>query len=378
MSRYIFGCVRLARTLPTAQVVPTLGVLLAPLLTGCAVPSLSLFSDPNLPLSRQSQATVQDMVDHVACELAAAYDLHDKADAREHRLWQNLLRANFVAAVDLTLTVTNTQGFNPSVGFVTPDYPLGGTITPIVGTGSSATSATYNTTLSVGAQANGSQDRNIDETYFVDMHSLVDQYEDADPKKSGHQASANDTSPSFPHCHPRRADAKQPNPLPFPRQITAPLQGYLHLEETIEDGLSSIDKSGRYNRYGASGPTTLPVIAGEEAPSRNRPYVAEVLRKTTPAPATPPTSPTYVGSGVVGKTIFSSKIDFNLTTGVNGGPNITLLTLKVGAVGGAPGGQILNFTRATQRFARHCVRGNLSILAPRRNADQDHSAAAAV
>jgi hypothetical protein len=138
--------------------------LLIPMsLAGCFSPSMEL-----TPNSREAtKVTVSDLVDHIACQLGEAY-----AEHHTDPVWQHLVSDNFVAQIDLTLTVTQAEGFNPSINLIKPLTGNGGKISPIVYSGMGATTATNNQTLALGLQLNGTQDRNIEQDYTLDMRRL--------------------------------------------------------------------------------------------------------------------------------------------------------------------------------------------------------------
>jgi hypothetical protein len=92
----------------------TLGVAVLLANGGCATPpALKLFS------GGKTAPTVQKLLNHVSCELANAYR-DSQSDTTIARRWRRLVENNFVATVDMTLTVTDTEGVNPSLSVITP------------------------------------------------------------------------------------------------------------------------------------------------------------------------------------------------------------------------------------------------------------------
>src|SRR5436305_14309885 len=117
-----------------------LGCLLAglALLAGC-----NFSGTPQLTLggSERSKPTVNDLVDHIACEVFQAIKTHTidplylrsytpefakfkRSETADQRLWLKLIENNFVAAVSFQLQVTNTEGINPSLNFINPFIPV--------------------------------------------------------------------------------------------------------------------------------------------------------------------------------------------------------------------------------------------------------------
>ena len=94
----------------------------------------------------------------------------DPITVANYALWRHLVDYNFLGTINLTLFVTQTQGLNPSLNFITPLTNLGNPINTIVesinGTSSvqNATTNTNNLTLAVGFQLSGIQDHNFVQT----------------------------------------------------------------------------------------------------------------------------------------------------------------------------------------------------------------------
>src|SRR5437868_3431338 len=107
---------------------------------GCLVAGLAVLAGCNfsgtpqfaLGGSEGSRPTVNDLVDHIACEVFQAIKTHtidprfvrsytpelanfNKTATGEQKLWLKLVEYNFVAAVAFQLQVTNTEGINPCV-----------------------------------------------------------------------------------------------------------------------------------------------------------------------------------------------------------------------------------------------------------------------
>src|SRR4051812_47085367 len=142
------------------------------MLAGC-----NLTGTPQLLLggSERSKPTVNDLVDHIACEVFQAMKIHTidprymsshtsefanfKRNATaDQKLWLRLIENNFVAAVAFQLQVTNNEGINPSLNFINPFLPV---TTPGVGNVGTGTPFTGNFTLAVNGQLDGSQDRSF-------------------------------------------------------------------------------------------------------------------------------------------------------------------------------------------------------------------------
>jgi len=349
------------------------------LFAGCVSP----FGTPSLkhgavPFLRGPK--VEALVVHANCELARAIfeslvaskgDLDDKGKetpeftARKAR-WAWLNDANFVASVDFTLTATNSEGFDPSVSWITPTTALDKEILPTlvapvptaIATGpqpSGATTNTYNRTLAVGIQANGSQDRNFDLTYQLDLHRIYAAVLQ-EIKDSHYETDAD---------HPKLTGiCSRPHD---PRSYTG-LEGDLELSQTVDFGLQGL-QIGKDFAYGAEGPAPLDSLVtarprsaakiGERAGSKENdvstaaPHTSEAPQEAAdkaqteaylvnPATAgTPAAAGTKTAMGPQStNTTFSSKIDFTIIQGVNGGPSWTLLKWKIGGGGssGAGGG----------------------------------------
>jgi hypothetical protein len=291
------------------------------------------------------------LVTHLNCEIATAiYDSTPRggviltaAQNTRHELWQRLRDQNFVATVDFTLTATNSEGLNPSVSWITPLTSAGKFISAIPSTpgngGQTAgtTLATYNRTLAVGIQANGTQDRNFDLTYLIDLRRL---YEAVQEEVEDRRAAASD--------HKRYPDV-------LPGEICADpgtgsdtsLDGNLALAETIDFGLEGLDK-GKNFEYGAGGPVPKPAqIAENTAKEVTEPQKSsepssetsiEELNVAATAAAASSASGAKNSTGPQStNTTFSSKMDFTIVQAASGGPSWALLKWNIGAGAGSAG-----------------------------------------
>jgi hypothetical protein len=379
-------------------------------LVGCSSPSLLLHSG-NTVTTSGSGPTVSDLVDHLACELGETYN--ENTDGRlvrpeqeklhplpknasaadvvnnneniaratdEHiRRWQRLVESNFVASIDLNLVVTRAEGFNPSVSYIWPLTGAGNKPSPIIYSGTGATTATNNFTLATGFQLNSTADRNVEQDFMIDLRTLVALYNfgtvRADAVYAAKQfakdyPTARADSPEkskFPYCVPRTHD-------PGANAVSrSPLRGNMALFEMIEDGLTAIDRSATYNLYGTSGPSRL-----VDSLSASKLEQSRSLGLAAPSPgggAGANSQASASGAATAGKTTFGSKVDFYIVWGVNGGPSYSILNWKVsgsggggggggggagaggggggggaggGAGGGGGGGQLLSYSRTTQ------------------------------
>jgi len=96
-------------------------------LGGCS----TLTETPKVYPPASSGPTVDALLDHIACELADAMRKNEPTDPNaqltaEQKLWAHLKKDNFVATVNLTLTVTDNEGVNPSIGYSQPLAFFGG------------------------------------------------------------------------------------------------------------------------------------------------------------------------------------------------------------------------------------------------------------
>jgi hypothetical protein len=188
-----------------------------------------------------------DVVMHIQCELAKilhtvpppkgtaqadqtakeeksaefARRLENSNDLIDASQW--LIGAHFVASVQLTLEVTDVQGFTPSLTF--------------------QNAIKGNNTGSVGAQVNGTQDRNITVNYAIDLGELA---------KVTDKACAHSSWES----------------------TQSGIQGDLGLADIVADGLISLTHSAPTNIYSSTGPTPITsAVTVSQNGKINLPYV---------------------------------------------------------------------------------------------------------
>jgi hypothetical protein len=303
-----------------------------------------------LPLPSDSP-TVQMLIEHVTCELyrAAADHInpHWGSDGQvssdptppypRELLWAHLLDDNFVAAIDMTLSVTHTEGLNPSLSFITPLY----------------NGTTFSRAASVGGQLALTQDQDFDVNYVIDMGKLL-----ADPGtaiRCGRPVAASGAVPDTagvytpPDSHVRTDHG-----------LALGLEGDLGLADVIANGLVTVEATKDYNLYGTSGPKyggdTSNGVLPPSASASSTASATNGANFTSESAGTklvqPLVSLTSVGKGKAGgaskspggggglsPTIsFSSTIDFDLVWGLNGGYNWTLMHFKGPMAGGGGGG----------------------------------------
>jgi hypothetical protein len=200
-----------------------------------------------------------DVVIHIQCELARilntvpASQIHENAVGVDERTMRDsspefarrlqssstlqsisnkLVEDHFVASVQLTLEVTDVQGFTPSLTFQNK----------VMG----------HHTGSLGAQVNGTQDRNITVSYAIDLAQLA-------------QIKTNP-------CDDSSWESTQTG-----------VQGDLGLADIVADGLISLNGSASTNLYSSTGPTPITAsVTVSQSGSVELPYV--------------PASPAVVGS----------------------------------------------------------------------------------
>lgn len=372
--------VRTVHSVPSARLLSL--ILLALWLSGCYSPAIRL----NQRHSSTESATgpsVSDLVDQTydlntnlptelgpaddkSASIKAAADTNAR-NAEHNGRWRQLVEKNFVASIDLTLMVTRADGFNPSLSYVWPLTGAGNRIAKPIYSGTGQTSATYNDTLALGLQLSSTADRNVEQDFMIDMRSLVMQFYQQGNTDTAADRSYEAAHPShdiaasrFPYC---LASAENGRRVRFPKEAPSrafsgsSLQGNMALFEMIEDGSLAIDRTAPYNIYGTSGPTHL----GDVMQQPHGGVGIEALGGGQGAGGAPVAA---------GKTSFGSKVDFFITTGINGGPSIATLNYKAGggssggsggggggagggasgsgAGGGGSGGQLLSYTRTTQ------------------------------
>ena len=207
-------------------------------ISGCAPPSLSLTPVIN------TGPTVAQLQDHLICLLDDIMDKHlgteaaHKRDRDDFDLWYMMIKYNFFYTVNLTLFVTEFEGFNPSVNYIKPLTSFGNQIQNVVelsngiNTVTNATANTYNLTFAVGFQLNGLQDRNFLLNYTIDMHKLYDYtyiIRNNDPRSVSYK---------LPPQRGMRDWCNKVRNLKLPNGISYGLEGDLALEETLDSGLT--------------------------------------------------------------------------------------------------------------------------------------------
>src|ERR1700722_14709128 len=338
-------------------------------LAGCGLvgtPTFDLLS-PEPGTSRASQTTVNDVINHIACELATAMVNHlgdpnnlsfakegdvssplaaapggDESDAE---LWEHLIEDNFVSQINLSLQVTNSEGASPSANFITPFSPIP---IPSLPKATNPSSFAGNFTLALGGQLSGTQYRTFVNTYQVDMAQLYrrmrwDYYSRDTDIRDTFTWVVYDAVPLDPRSKTGHSLALKPCVSTRPIGGSQ-LSGSLYLEEILVNGLGTIKQTKDYSMF------TIPTGADAEVrveipvepqqrlqqhfrfehgpvqpPGPAAPTGGTVVKKAAkPAPPTPPIS-------------FGSDVDFTVVAGINGGPNWTE-THFTGPGGGGGGG----------------------------------------
>ncbi len=312
MRRYEATVGRLARLI--------MGSGLALLASGCSLPLMNVI--PNMPQA----PTVPALQEHLQCLIVRALDRHlgpkvastpGYRQSTDYIRWHNLVDYNVLDSINLTVFVTQSQGLNPSLNFITPLTSLGSPIKNVVessdgtNTVSNATSNTNNFTLSVGFQLSGTQDRNFVLNYIVDLHRLYDAtFTDTNGRISYVLGGPTHRSPHEICGGPDESAMAESH---------YGLNGDLAVEDTIDNGLRALDTA-----------PFSPDTAGGAPGKGNQ------------------TTATASVSQSAGATGFSTKVDFTLQWGVNGGPNWTLLKFKGPGGGTGASGQLLSYTRQKQ------------------------------
>lgn len=252
--------------------------------------------------------TIANVVDHVACEIQTAMvarlgaypatsgqalsdgDLKkwlngiadDKGPQKEVRgVWSNLISDNFVASVNLTLQVTNSEGLNPSMNFLTPYSPITTPSGPFNG----------NFTLAVGGQFDGTQNRTFTLSYLIDLYRLW-----------GTPLTNCDGGPQF------------------------GIQGNLGMDEIFVDGVSAIDRTKLYNIYSAP---------DEAAAAPVLPHGGDLSSQFLMLMAGQPNG----GAAKSNTVSFGSEVDFTIVQAMNGGPTVSLHYFSGPGGGGGGGGK---------------------------------------
>ncbi len=202
------------------RLVGVLAILLAtPFLTHCS-------SVPELTSEPGNGPSVRQIVNHINCELASIIasnpsvkrqfavfkkqyrgpadqkiEEREAADPKLKKLLPYLQEDHFVASVLLTLDTTDTQGVYPSASFIHPF------------------TTAFNRTWGLGANLNGTQERNVTFGYSIDLAN------------AGQGCSPEVLSPE-----------------------DAGVSGTLGLADIVADGLTGIDSSQKVNVYSSGGP----------------------------------------------------------------------------------------------------------------------------
>lgn len=351
--------------------------------TSSGTPSFGLASGPT-----KSEPTVDNLVDHITCELShAMYDhLHDPSgninnlaepipsDDPRFVLWQRLVQDNFVASLTLQLQVTNSEGLNPSVNFIDPFNPI-----PMPTLTSTPSPFYGNLTLGISGQLDGSQYRTISVTYYTDFARLYELMK-LDPKDS----SGNDIKPTqnwpidfddkpLPKMtsalpvyirgverideHTKTPDGREKYHLTFSCDSDGMLGGNLGLEEILLSGLSALDRTKLYNVYakpnaaqaaGAVGQGPVGIASALAQPQAKRTPNIEESAETTALLKVIVAQLTAITKSVTDidvasrqlaasslktltapaasqpSNLIGSTVQFSITAGLSGGPNWTL------------------------------------------------------
>jgi len=217
-----------------------LALVLPAFLVGCQSHLPPLETSPDYP-----GPTITDITSNITCELAGIVNAPDEKEneyplrlAQRIEAYQksygknlidkikNLQTYNFVASVQLTLEVTDTEGFTPSLSVIMPFH----------------SSMTSNRTYSVGGSANGTEDRSVTLNYSVDLSTLA----------------TKDWNEKF--CSPKFPNNKG-SELLTDAGLTGSLAGDLGMADIISDGLISLDDTQKQNVYTSAGMTATPNTA---------------------------------------------------------------------------------------------------------------------
>jgi hypothetical protein len=299
------------------------------LVAGCVTPAINVV--PFAPMA----PSVSQVQNHLSCVLARTMDKHlspttANPKSTDYKLWHNLVEYNFLSTMNLTLFVTESENANPTYNAITPLTSLGNPIQMITDSSNgiinpaNPTSNSNNLTLAVGLQLTGTQDRNFLLNYVVDMHRLYEMSYKV--QQDGQVTVRPDGLLSW--CD--GLDRTHANGVPYG------LKGDLALGETLESGLEALDAA-----------TYSPVTAGSGGNKASQSASSASVSQSA------------------GTTAFSTKIDFTLLWGLNGGPNWSLLKSKGPS---AAGGPLLGYTRSKQdtlisTFAPTCKSDSLVDLA---------------
>jgi hypothetical protein len=233
---------------------------------------------------------VQTLIEHIECELGTIvnYDSADpNARADNPRLYERvtddkslegllsfLSKYHFVATAQLSLEVTDMEGFNPTLAYM---------------------NASGQGVFSLGGQLSGTQDRSLTINYAIDLAKLVDS---SVPKKYGRQ---NCPKPDYDLETRWRRDLG----------LTGALSGDLGLADIVADGLLALNQSANLNIYTSAGPVP-PAIARK---------VTLIGHIDLPDGAT-----TYTISSLVGTLLLAPQASGSTTQGTASLSGILLLT----------------------------------------------------
>ncbi len=170
---------------------------------------------------------LKERVDASARQFSETGTDHQTLDDDLATLLPRLYQDHFVATVQLTLEVTDSQGLNPSANFINVPGTLVG---------------------SVGGQLTGTQDRSVTVNYVIDLEKLRQ------------QAAAGGPAPTF--CkNPQISDlTKLDEGLGLSGGISGDaggIAGDLGLADIVADGLIALNQSAKSNIYGTTGPAPL-------------------------------------------------------------------------------------------------------------------------
>jgi uncharacterized membrane protein YgcG len=245
-------------------------------LTACGTPPFQLFGD-NVRSEGINGPPVQLFVKHLRCEayrtITGAYN-NRKTNREAWNTVRYLYWYGYQAAGQLTLDVTASEGFNPSIADIVPYH------TPMT-----------NFTLTVAGQLSGVQHRNIQDNISVNYARLFEETGRADPEDS-----------------PRII----PELVPIGKYKKFP-DDQFNLQEQCGDN----DGTGIQGDIGLADIVDLGLGA-----FRDEDAVV---------------SPGFAATGTTSsKNVFGSTVDFTVTGGLNIGPNWTLVHFK-GPTGGSAG-----------------------------------------
>ena len=197
-----------------------IGVIVICALTGCQGHLPPLETAP-----KQSGPKTADIINHIACEVSTVVNYQSSdaetplnkriktriADTPDLATWlKELVDYHFVATAQISVEVTDNEGFTPSLGVLNK----GGSLT-----------------IGLGGQLTGTQDRSLTLNYAMDLNNLSglgDQY-----------------------CSPVR---NKPETVSQGLGLSGAIGGDLGLADIIADGLIALHTSEAINIYGSSGP----------------------------------------------------------------------------------------------------------------------------